>query len=125
LRRIQALDKEHDPKQIQTAVERAAVKELELSFRPMFGGIMAYVGGRAFASVSNRGLALKLGSEKQDELLAIEGSRRLQYEPAAPVSKTYVLVPDAMLSRPKELRQWLQQSAAFVAAATAKKRKTT
>ena len=106
---------EHDPKEIQTTVERAAATELELSFRPMFGGIMGYVGGRAFASLSNRGLALKLGIEKQDELLAIEGSRRLQYEPTAPVSKTYVLVPDAMLARPRELRQWLQESAAFVA----------
>ena len=82
---------------------------------------MGYVGGRAFASLSNRGLALKLGNEKQDQLLAIEGSRRLQYEPTAPVSKTYILVPDAMLSRPKELRQWLHEGAAFVASAAVRK----
>ncbi|MFC0502382.1 hypothetical protein [Asaia krungthepensis] len=35
----------------------------DLSFRPMFGGIMGYAGGRVFASLSNIGLALKMNGK--------------------------------------------------------------
>ncbi len=112
---------EHDPKSIQAAIERAAASALELSFRPMFGGIMGYVGGRPFASISNRGLALKLDARGQTELLAHEGARRLQYDPTDAPSKTYVLVPDRMLSSPDMLRPWLEQSATFVMAQAVRK----
>lgn len=116
---------EHDPKAVQAAVERAAESALELTFRPMFGGIMGYVGGRPFASISNRGLALKLDAEGQDKLLEQDGARRLQYEPTEAPSKTYVLVPDTMLSRTDALRSWLERSALHVAAAGARKPRTT
>ena len=37
----------------------------EMTFRPMFGGICAYIGGRVFASLSDVGLALKLAPGSQ------------------------------------------------------------
>ena len=104
----------HDPKALQATVERAASPEMELGFKPMFGGIMGYASGRPFASLSNIGLALKLDAQAQDELLAL-GGKRLQYEPTDRPSKTYVVVPEQVLNDARLLRTWLERGADFVA----------
>ncbi len=70
----------------------------KLAFKPMFGGVCAYVGGRVFASLSDVGLALKLPPDVQEELLQVPEARRLQYDPASPPSKQYVVVPPPVLS---------------------------
>ena len=101
----------HDPKQLQ-AVMQSAAADLELAFRPMFGGIMAYATGRAFASLSDMGLALKLAEPHRSELLAVEGAAALRYAADQPPSKTYVVVPDAMLAAPERLRSWIDRSIA-------------
>ncbi len=103
-----------DPKALRLAVEQAADPELELDFRAMFGGIMGYANSRPFASMSNRGLALKLGKHARDRLLALPGARPLRYEPDDPPSKTYTLVPDAMTRDSAALAPWIKESAAFV-----------
>jgi hypothetical protein len=45
---------EHDPKHLQAVMQQAAPPDLDLSFRPMFGGILAYLDGKAFASLRPR-----------------------------------------------------------------------
>jgi TfoX/Sxy family transcriptional regulator of competence genes len=85
----------------------------------MFGGIMGYVAGRPFALLSNRGLALKLGADDRDRLIAAGGAP-LRIEPDAPPSRSYTLVPDAMLVLSDALSGWIACSAAHVVAAPAK-----
>ena len=102
---------EHDPKRLQAVIQGAAPPDLDLSFRPMFGGVLAYVDGKAFASLSNVGLALKLAGTDHAELSALPGARPLRYEPDAPPSKSYVCVPDAMLGDPAALRTWIARGA--------------
>jgi TfoX/Sxy family transcriptional regulator of competence genes len=102
---------EHDPKQLQTVMQAAAPPDLDLSFRPMFGGILAYLDGKAFASLSNVGLALKLAGADHAELLALPGAKPLQYEPNSPPSKSYVTVPETMLDDPATLRTWIARGA--------------
>jgi TfoX/Sxy family transcriptional regulator of competence genes len=104
----------HVPADLQKKVEAAAPLELELRFKSMFGGIGAYAHGVMCMSLSDVGLALKLGDADRVALLALKGAKPLQYEPGAPVSKTYVVVPDAMLGDPKKLRGWIEKSASFV-----------
>jgi TfoX/Sxy family transcriptional regulator of competence genes len=106
----------HVPAELRKHVEAAAPLELELQFRPMFGGISVYAFGRMFMSLSDVGLALKLGGTDREELLAIEGSKPLRYEPDAPPSKSYVVVPERMLSDRKTLCAWIEKSASFVKA---------
>ncbi len=113
----------HVPANLQKKLETAAPPGIELLFRPMFGGIGAYADGRMFCSLSNVGLALKFGESDRDALLKVKGAKALQYEPDAPVSKSYVVVPDAMLDDRKALRGWIAISAAFAKAAPAKKAK--
>jgi TfoX/Sxy family transcriptional regulator of competence genes len=100
----------HDPKALQTICARAAPPDLELTFKPMFGGIMAYAEGKVFASLSDVGLAFKLSGADREDLLAIPGSKPLRYEPDQPPSKSYVVVPDDMLSDLASLRVWISRS---------------
>ncbi len=105
----------HDPKILQSVCMASAPPDLELAFRPMFGGIMGYVDGKVFASLSDVGLALKLSGAERDALLALPGAKPLQYEAGQPESKSYVVVPEAMLSAPDALRTWIARSAAGLA----------
>jgi TfoX/Sxy family transcriptional regulator of competence genes len=102
----------HDPKELQAIFEAASSPDLELGFRPMFGGIFGYAAGQAFASLSNVGLALKMTGADHAALSAVSDVKPLRYEPGDPPSKTYLLLPDAMLSDPDSLRLWITRSAA-------------
>lgn len=77
-----------------------------VTFRAMFGGRMAYVDGRPFASLSNVGLGLKLAPSDQVELLRIPGAVPLRYEPDAPPSKSYVVVPADWIDDPAPMEHW-------------------
>jgi TfoX/Sxy family transcriptional regulator of competence genes len=101
----------HDPKVLQTHLEAAAPPHVHWRFRPMFGGIGAYADDRMCVSLSDVGLAVKLTPAAQAELLKHKGARRLQYEPSQPPSKTYIVVPDAMLKDRKALGHWLALAA--------------
>jgi TfoX/Sxy family transcriptional regulator of competence genes len=102
----------HDPKRLREIMAEAAPPELELAFRPMFGGIMAYADGKAFASLSDVGMAIKAKGPLMAELLATEGARPLRYRPEDPPSKSYVLVSDAMLDDREALHDWIARAAA-------------
>lgn len=102
----------HDPRRLRDIMADAAPPELELAFRPMFGGIMAYAEGKAFASLSDMGMALKAKGPLMAEFLAEEGARPLRYRPKDPPSKSYVMVPDAMLDDRDALQDWIARAAA-------------
>ena len=95
-----------------------AIKTLPVTrdwvFKPMFGGVSGYVEDRICASLSNIGLALKLDSDTQKKLLSLEGAKRLRYEPDAPESKQYIVVPESVCAAEKELAAWVQQSVDYV-----------
>ena len=111
----------HDPRALQVILSAAAPSDLPLAFRPMFGGIIAYVEGKPFASLSDVGLALKCAGATHAALLGVPGAARLRYEPDSPESKTYVVVPEAMLADAGALRVWISRCAGELAAMPAKK----
>jgi TfoX/Sxy family transcriptional regulator of competence genes len=113
----------HEPAALLKTLETAAPRDIALLSKPMFGGIGVYADGRMFCSLSNVGLALKLGDDDRAALLKVKGARPLQYEPDMPPSKTYVVVPAAMLKERKVLEEWIGRSAAFVKAGPPKKAK--
>ena len=87
---------------------------MDVSFKSMFGGVSGYVKGMVFASLSNIGLALKLSGTDQVALLKEEGAKRLRYEPDAPESKQYIVVPSALLDDSEALAVWIKRSTDFV-----------
>lgn len=99
----------------------AASFGLELQFKPMFGGVCAYVESRVFASLSNVGLALKLSPIAQTELLKLAEAKRLQYETDSTPSKQYIVVPSQVRTNEQDLAVWLKQSVDFVTALPAPK----
>jgi len=104
----------HEPKSLQFIVEAAAPSGKMLSFKPMFGAILASVDGRAFAALAKTGIGLKLDKNTREELLELDGAEPFQYAPNCPAGKDYVKVPDAMLGDTALLSQWLVRSADFV-----------
>lgn len=111
---------DQNPSVIKAALQRACPSDLDVVFRPMFGGVLAYVEGRPFALFGDIGLALKFPGTSGAALLAVEGARPLRYAPGQPPSKTHVLVPDAMIDDPAKLRPWIVNSVEAVAAAPLK-----
>ncbi|MHA6204712.1 TfoX/Sxy family protein [Dyella soli] len=93
----------------------------DLRVKPMFGGLMAYIGEKPCAWLSAQGLALKLAAIDQDELLACEGAVRFQHKPGGPPSRGYIIVPPWLCRDTARLAQWLSRSAE-AASATPKKR---
>jgi len=110
----------HDPKNLQALIEDAAPQGADLSFRPMFGGILAYADGKPAASLSNMGLAVKLAGEDREALIAAGGTP-LRYEPDSPPSKTYTLLPESMLHDSAAIGRWLELCIAGLANAPARR----
>jgi TfoX/Sxy family transcriptional regulator of competence genes len=113
----------YEPKALQAIMQAASPPDLDLAFRAMFGGIMGYANGQAFASLSDVGLALKMRGADYTALSALPGVQPLRYEPDAPASKTYLVLPDAVLSDHDGLRTWIARSAAGLKPAVKKARK--
>ena len=110
----------HVPDSLKQSLVQAVGGSLDLAFRPMFGGIAAYVDGKVFAMLSDVGLAFKLAAPDRDALLAVPGARPLQYDPYKPPSRSYVSVPDTMLADLPALAGWARRSARHVATLPAK-----
>ena len=108
-----------------TEAAEKAIPDRELTFRSMFGGVSGYVAGRVFASLSNIGLAFKLAPGAQADLLKEPEAKRQRYEPEAPESKQYIVVPPAFLDRTDQLAHWVKLSVDFVLSQPAPKEKTT
>ena len=109
----------HDPKALRDILAAAGPPDTPLDFRAMFGGILAYVDGRPLASLSDVGLALKLTGNEHAAFVAA-GAVPLRYEPDAPPSKTYLVVPDDLLGDVGALGAWITRAIANVRAAPAK-----
>jgi TfoX/Sxy family transcriptional regulator of competence genes len=102
----------YDPKRLRDIMAAAAPPELELAFRPMFGGIMVYAEGKPFAILLGAGMAVKAKGPLMAELVDVKGAEPLRYKPGAPPSKSYILVPDAMLDDREALHDWIACAAA-------------
>ncbi len=99
-----------DPADLQARM-LAAAPDIDLSFRKMFGGIMGYADGVVFASLSDVGLALKFTAAERDRALALPGASPLRYEPNAPASKSYVVLPRVVVDDGAALHDWITASA--------------
>lgn len=107
------------------AMERACPEppeSIDLTFRPMFGGMGVYAHGRIFATLSDVGLALKLPAEHQDEILAQPEAKRLQYEPSMPPSREYIVIPPAIVADASQLEVWMDRSIEYVKTLPIKKK---
>lgn len=83
----------------------------DLRFKPMFGGLMAWLDEKPCAWLTLGGLALKLAPADQPALLQLEGASRLIAKPGASPSRHYIIVPAAVCRDTATLADWLARSA--------------
>ena len=83
----------------------------ELRFKPMFGGLMAWLDEQPCAWLTPGGLALKLAPAEQPALLRVEGTARLIAKPGAAPSRHYIVLPAALSRDTVQLAAWLAKSA--------------
>lgn len=85
-------------------------KRHDLRFRPMFGGLMAWLDERPCAWLGPHGLALKLAAADQRALLRIAGTSRLIARPGAAPSRQYIVLPAALSRDTARFAEWLARS---------------
>ena len=86
-------------------------KSHDLRFKPMFGGLMAYLDEKPCAWLTIGGLALKLAPADQSALLQLDGTSRLIAKPGAAPSRHYIVLPASLCHDTARLAAWLARSA--------------
>jgi TfoX N-terminal domain. len=84
----------------------------DLRFKPMFGGLMAWLDEKPCAWLTPGRLALKLAPADQPALLQLAGASRLIAQAGAAPSRHYIVLPAALSRDTVQLAGWLAKSAA-------------
>jgi TfoX/Sxy family transcriptional regulator of competence genes len=81
----------------------------------MFGGVAAKVNGHLFAGLFGRSVMLQLAEPERTAALALEGAGPFDPMGDGRARSDKVMLPEAMMDDPDELRRWIGK--AFTAAA--------
>jgi TfoX/Sxy family transcriptional regulator of competence genes len=84
-------------------------KDDQVTVRPMFGNISAFVNGNMFFGVFGSDLFVRLSSEDQLDLLKNKGSAMLEPMKGKPM-KDYIVLPRIWRAKPEALRSWISKS---------------
>lgn len=81
----------------------------DVTLRPMFGNLSAFVNGNMFMGVFGDDLLVRLPESDRAELLRVEGSAT--FEPMkGRQMKEYVVVPRSWMRDPAKIRPWIAKS---------------
>ena len=83
-----------------------------LQCKHFFSGAAAYIDGIIFMSLSPVGLALKMGEDDCQEMMAMGGTY-LRYFPKAPIKKGYVIIPESIRLDKSALKNLIGKSMAY------------
>jgi TfoX/Sxy family transcriptional regulator of competence genes len=93
----------------------ALPKDPRVETRLMFGGVAASVNGHLFAGLFGRSTMIWLDDAGRAEALALEGAAPFDPMGDGRMRSDKVMLPEAMMDEPDELRRWVGR--AFAAAA--------
>jgi len=93
----------------------ALPKDPRVETLPMFGGLAARVNGNIFAGLFGRSAMIWLPEGDRAEALALEGAGPFDPMGDGRARSDKVMLPEAMMKNPAELKRWLARS--FKAAA--------
>jgi len=79
--------------------------------RKMFGYPAAFVNGKLFMSLFQEQMLVRLPEELRTKLMA-DGWKRFEPMPGRPMGE-YLAVPEQILGRDKELRQWVAKALTY------------
>jgi TfoX/Sxy family transcriptional regulator of competence genes len=75
--------------------------------RPMFGYASAFVNGNMFAGTFRDSIVIRLAESDRAALLKLKGAT--PFEPMGHPMKEYVVVPDSIVAKPKDLSAWIER----------------
>jgi TfoX/Sxy family transcriptional regulator of competence genes len=81
----------------------------DVTVRPMFGNISAFVNGNMFFGVFGNDLFVRLSAEDQAELLKKKGASNLEPMKGRPM-KDYIIMPQAWKNETQTMRGWIFKS---------------
>lgn len=84
----------------------------EVTVKPMFGNLGAFVNGHMFAGLLGRSVGVRLSEADRAELDRVEGSH--PFGPPGRPMTAYLSLPDAWLEEPQAARPWLERALAHV-----------
>ena len=87
---------------------------VRLACKHFFAGAALYADGKIVASLTPKGLALKLPEAERLDLFRERRARRLRYFAKGPVKKDYAVLSRTLASDPGEVRKLLRSSIRFV-----------
>lgn len=94
----------------------------EVTIRPMFGNISAFVNGNMFFGVFGNDLFVRLSAGDQIELLKKQGAANLEPMKGKPM-KDYIILPRAWKDDSQTLRVWISKSLEWTSKLPPKKTK--
>ncbi len=100
--------------QFETWVGQIPAIQPDLHYKDMFGGVMIYTLGKPFAVFIDDYIALKLPDEQRAEILKEAAANDPGYDPATPVSQTYVKLPPSIVSADEKVTYWIEDSLRYV-----------
>lgn len=103
------------PKPDQASVElfkSLVPNDLNVTVRPMFGNISAFVNGNMFFGLFGNDMFVRLSKEDQAQLLEKKGASNLEPMKGRPM-KDYVVIPQAWKGKPETIRTWVARSLAW------------
>jgi TfoX/Sxy family transcriptional regulator of competence genes len=83
-----------------------------VTVRPMFGNISAFVNGNMFFGVFGNDLFVRLSAEDQAALLKKQGASNLEPIKGRPM-KDYIIMPRTWRNETQTMRAWISKSLAW------------
>jgi TfoX/Sxy family transcriptional regulator of competence genes len=103
----------------------ALPRDARVETQNMFGGVAAKVNGNLFAGLFARSVMIWLPEAERAEALALEGAGPFDPMGDGRYRSDKVMLPEAMMDEPDELRRWIARSFAAAAALPRKTAKKT
>lgn len=97
------------PPELVELLEEILPKDPRAERRKMFGYPCSFVNGNLWIGLHEHNLLLRLDEKSRAELLELPDARVFEPLPGR-VMREYVVVPEALLEEPRELRGWVKRA---------------
>ena len=98
------------PKENHPLLVAALPKDPRVTSIQMFGGIAGMVNGNMFGGLFARSVVVRLDAAGRKAAMALDGAVPFDPMGKGHVMKDMVLLPEAILDEPSELRSWLRRA---------------
>ena len=103
--------------QLEQLISTVDLGGYDLVCKHFFSGAAVYVGRNICASLTPKGLAFKLPSQRCEEILELGKAIPLQYFENSPIKKGYILLPDFRDLSDTDISSYFKECAAHASSA--------